>query len=131
MIRGIQVKAVDSAGRDLGPEEVGELVVKGPGIFSGYWEKPESTREVEEALYTHPEVFEAVVIGVPDPAKGEIPKAFVQLKEGSSVDDQQIISYCKDRMAAYKVPRQVEFVCEFPKSPTGKILKRVMMDSLN
>ncbi|MFZ5651916.1 MAG: class I adenylate-forming enzyme family protein [Bacillota bacterium] len=167
---GCQVKVVDSGGRELGPEEVGEFVVKGPGIFSGYWEKPESTREVlndgwfktgdlgkydedghfyivdrkkdmiicggynvyprevEEVLYTHPEIFEAVVIGVSDPAKGEIPKAFIQLKEGGSVDEQQIISYCKDRMAAYKIPRQVEFVDGFPKSPTGKILKRVMRD---
>lgn len=168
---GYQVKVIGEDGRELGPEEVGELVVKGPGVLKGYWEMPEATkevlsddgwfktgdmgrndedgyfyivdrkkdmiicggyniypREIEEVLYTHPKVFEAVVIGVPDKEKGEIPKAYITLKQDAKADPAEIIQFCKERMAAYKSPRHVDFVQEFPKNPTGKILKRVIRD---
>ncbi|MEW5899298.1 MAG: AMP-dependent synthetase, partial [Bacillota bacterium] len=81
-------------------------------------------REVEEVLYTHPAVLEAAVLGVPDPIKGEIPKAFIVLKPDAVTDETEIITYCKERLAAYKAPRAVEFRKELPKNPTGKILKR-------
>ena len=81
-------------------------------------------REIEELLFTHPAVLEAAVIGIPDKAKGEIPKAFVVLKPGKSTSSEEMISFCKERLAAYKVPRIIEFCEELPKSATGKILKR-------
>lgn len=81
-------------------------------------------REVEEVLYNHPKIFEAVVIGIPDESKGEIPKAYIQLKQGENAETKEIVDFCKARMAAYKAPRDIEFVNELPKSPTGKILKR-------
>jgi len=81
-------------------------------------------REVEELLYAHPAVAEAAVIGVPDPALGEEIKAVVALKPGQSVAEQDLIDYCKERLAAYKYPRSVEVREGLPKTATGKILKR-------
>jgi long-chain acyl-CoA synthetase len=81
-------------------------------------------REVEEALYTHPAVVEAAVIGVPHPSHGEEVKAVVALAKDQSVTSEELIAFCKERLAAYKYPRIVEFVEELPKGPTGKILKR-------
>jgi long-chain acyl-CoA synthetase len=146
----------------------GELVVCGPGITDGYWEKPEETanaikngrfftgdvakmdaqgwcyivdrkkdlinvsgykvwpRDVEDVLYQHPAVKEAAVVGVSDDYRGETVKAFVSL-----VDDQQdkvtpdeLILFCKQKMAAFKYPRIVEIIDEVPKTPTGKFLRR-------
>jgi long-chain acyl-CoA synthetase len=81
-------------------------------------------REVEELLYAHPAVAEAAVIGIPDPALGEEIKAVVALKPGQSVEERELIDYCKERLAAYKYPRSVEFRESLPKTATGKILKR-------
>ncbi len=85
-------------------------------------------REVEDALYGHDAVREAAVVGVPDEYRGETVKAFVSLKEGASVDEDELIAFCKDRMAAYKYPRQIEFVAELPKTASGKILRRELRD---
>jgi long-chain acyl-CoA synthetase len=92
---------------------------------SGYKVWP---REVEDVLYGHPAVREAAVVGVPDEYRGETVKAFVSLKEGSSADADELIAFCKDRMAAYKYPRQVEVIDEIPKTATGKILRRELRD---
>lgn len=81
-------------------------------------------REVEELLYAHPAVAEAAVIGLPDPALGEEIKAVVAFKPGQSASEQELIDYCKDRLAAYKYPRSVEIRDSLPKTATGKILKR-------
>lgn len=82
-------------------------------------------REVEDVIYTHPAVREAAVIGVSDAYRGETVKAIVSLKPGAvAIEPQDLIAFCKERMAAYKYPRQVEIVSELPKSAAGKILKR-------
>jgi len=81
-------------------------------------------REVEEVLYQHEAVREAAVIGVEHPSHGEEVKAVVALAEGRSVTADELIAWCKQRLAAYKYPRIVEFLDELPKGPTGKILKR-------
>ncbi|HHT46519.1 MAG TPA: acyl--CoA ligase [Firmicutes bacterium] len=165
-----QVKIVDDFNREVPLGEVGEILVKGPGLFKEYWEMPEETaaaftddgwfhtedlayadkdgymymvgrkkemiicggyniypREIEDLLYTHPAVLEAAVIGIPDETRGEIPKAFIALNSKMQVDADEIISFCKNRIAAYKVPRIVEFVSELPKSATGKILKQKLL----
>ncbi|MCL6476902.1 MAG: long-chain-fatty-acid--CoA ligase [Peptococcaceae bacterium] len=162
-----EVKLVDDNNMEVPPGCVGEIIVKGPGLFKGYWDMPEASsaafsgewfhtgdlgradqdgylyivdrkkdmlicggyniypREVEEVLYTHPSILEAAVVGIPDPAKGEIPKALVTLKQGEKhVSAEEIISFCKERIAAYKVPRLVEILSELPKNASGKILKR-------
>jgi long-chain acyl-CoA synthetase len=94
-------------------------------IASGYKVWP---REVEDVLYTHPAVVEAAVVGVPDDYRGETVKAFVSLKPGESVNAEELIAYCRDRMAAYKYPRQIEFVDELPKTASGKVLRRELRD---
>jgi long-chain acyl-CoA synthetase len=81
-------------------------------------------REVEDVLYEHEAVREAAVVGVPDAYRGETVKAFVSLRPGRAVDEAELIAFCKERMAAYKYPRQVEFLDEIPKTVTGKLLRR-------
>ena len=90
-------------------------------IASGYKVWP---REVEDVLYTHPAVRECAVVGVVDAYRGESVKAFVSLKAGASVTGEDIVAWCKDLMAAYKRPREVEIVAELPKTASGKIMRR-------
>jgi long-chain acyl-CoA synthetase len=167
---GYTVRIVGEDGEELPPGEVGELATEGPGVVSGYWNKPDETakalpggrlhtgdvgfmdpdgwfylvdrqkdmivasgfkvwpREVEDVLYQHPAVRESGVVGVPDPYRGETVKAFVSLKAGASVQPDELIAFCKERMAAYKYPRQVEIVDEIPKTVTGKVLRRQLRD---
>eukprot|EP00871_Galdieria_phlegrea_P005913 jgi/Galph1/809/GphlegSOOS_G5542.1 len=157
-------------GEDVPIGAAGELLVRGPQIVSGYWNKPEETakairngwlhtgdvavmdskgylylvdrikdmiiasgykvypREIEDVLYEHKAVKEAAVVGVPDQYRGETVKAFVALKEGSKVSEQELIDFCKERLAAYKYPRQIEFVKEVPKTLSGKFLRRELRD---
>ncbi len=85
-------------------------------------------REVEDVLYRHPAVKECAVIGAPDPVKGEVVKAFIAVRPDVGLTAEEVEAFCREHMAAYKVPRLVEFVAEIPKSPTGKILKRVLRE---
>lgn len=96
-------------------------------VASGYKVWP---RDVEDVIYQHPAVKETAVIGEPDPYRGETVKAFVALKEwmDDSVTPEDIILFCKERMAAYKYPRSVEFVSEIPKTLTGKFLRRTLRE---
>lgn len=81
-------------------------------------------REVEDVLYAHPAVREAAVVGVPDEYRGETVKAFITLKGERTVEESELIAFCRERMAAYKYPRQIEILDELPKTPSGKVLRR-------
>jgi len=157
---------------EVPPGEEGELLLRGPAITDGYWEKPEETanairngrlhtgdvakfdehgwcfivdrkkdlinasgfkvwpREVEDVLYKHPGVREAAVVGVPDAYRGETVKAFVALTDEyrDAVTPNDLIGFCKERMAAYKYPRIVEIIDEVPKTLTGKYLRRKLRE---
>ena len=85
-------------------------------------------REVEDVLYAHPAVREAAVVGVPDAYRGETVKAYVSLRPGEESRPEELIAFCRRRMAAYKYPRQIEFVDELPRTASGKVLRRVLRD---
>ncbi|MFJ2772290.1 class I adenylate-forming enzyme family protein [Streptomyces sp. NPDC087300] len=160
------VRIVDDLGQEVPFGEQGEIVVRGPQVVPGYWQRPEATgeafpdgelrtgdigfmdtegwlyvvdrkkdminasgfkvwpREVEDVLYTHPAVREAAVVGVPDSYRGESVKAYVSLRPGSVTDAGELTDYCKERLAAYKYPREVAILAELPKTTSGKILRR-------
>lgn len=162
---------VDSdTGEHLPIGEIGELIVKGPQVMKGYWNRPQDTeavlkdgwlytgdmgkmdeegffyivdrkkdlinasgfkvypREVEEILFMHPDVKEAVVLGVPDPYRGETVKAFVVRKEGAAVSEEELIAFCRAKLSSFKIPRIVEFRTELPKTIIGKVLRRKLAE---
>jgi long-chain acyl-CoA synthetase len=86
--------------------------------------------EVEDVLYTNPKVALAAVIGIPEPAKGEIAKAYIVLKKGAEATEQEIIEFVRGKIAKFKAPRVVEFVDSLPQGPTGKILKRELREKV-
>ncbi|OZB95266.1 AMP-binding protein [Paenibacillus sp. XY044] len=160
-------------GEELPLGEIGELVVRGPQVMKGYWNRPEDTertlrdgwlytgdlarmdeegffyildrrkdliiaggyniypREIEEVLFEHPDVEEAVVAGVNDPYRGENVKAYIVLRKGSSVTEQELKKWCKERLAVYKVPKIYEFRESLPKTLVGKVLRRKLIEEEN
>ncbi|MGQ9721647.1 MAG: AMP-binding protein [Candidatus Jordarchaeum sp.] len=159
--------------KELSPGELGEIVVKGPQIMKGYWNKPEETknvlregwlhtgdlgkmdedgyfyivdrkkdmlkykgysvfpRDIEEVLHEHPAVKECAVIGKPDESVGELPVAFVVLKEGASATKEELIDYVSERVAPYKKIRDVIFKDMLPISLAGKVLRRVLREEIS
>jgi acyl-CoA synthetase (AMP-forming)/AMP-acid ligase II len=93
------------------------LIVGGENVFPG---------EIETVLCAHPAVAEAAVIGQVDPVRGEIPVAYVILKEGMEIGQQDLRAHCRESLAGYKVPREIQIARELPRGPTGKILKRAL-----
>lgn len=87
-----------------------------------------SPREIEEVLYEHDAIQECVVAGVPDPYRGETVKAYIVLKDGEHVTEQELDNYCRANMASFKIPRIYEFRDELPKTAVGKILRRALVD---
>jgi long-chain acyl-CoA synthetase len=83
-------------------------------------------REIEEVLALHPKVKEVAVIGVKDEVRGEVPKAFVIAREGVSVEEKELRSFCREQLANYKIPKYFEIVADLPRTPTGKVLKRML-----
>jgi len=169
-INDIKIVDLATGTNEVPPNEEGEIIMRGPAIMEGYWNKPEETKEmlregwlytgdiglmdedgylkflgrkrelikcsgysvfpaeVENILLRHPAVVEVAVIGVPDPYRGESPKAFIVLKSEykGKIEEKEIIEWSKENMAAYKRPRIVEFREELPKSGAGKILRRIL-----
>jgi long-chain acyl-CoA synthetase len=115
------LRYVDEDGFLFIVDRIKDLIIRG-----GYNIYP---REVEEVLYAHPAVAEAAVIGVPDPKWGEEVRAIVAVKPGQSVTEAELIEFVKERAAAYKYPRTIEFRDSLPKNATGKILKKELRPS--
>ncbi len=109
---------VDEDGFYFIVDRIKDLVIRG-----GYNVYP---REVEEVLYGHPGILEAAVIGKPDKRLGEEVVAVVVRRDGAELDAEDVTAYCRERLAAYKCPREVRFLTELPKGPTGKILKAAL-----
>ncbi|MFH1135821.1 MAG: long-chain fatty acid--CoA ligase, partial [Pseudomonadota bacterium] len=85
-------------------------------------------RDIDEVLFQHPKIQEACTIGVPDPYRGETVKVFIVKKPGESLTEQEVLAFCRERLAPYKVPKYMEFMDELPKSAVGKILRRELKD---
>jgi long-chain acyl-CoA synthetase len=85
-------------------------------------------REIDEVLYQHPKVLDAVAVGIPHEYRGETVKAFIVLKQGERATEQEFIDFCGEKLAVYKTPKSVEFRDELPKSAVGKVLRKVLRD---
>ncbi|HEX6060776.1 MAG TPA: long-chain fatty acid--CoA ligase [Candidatus Limnocylindria bacterium] len=161
---------LETGQNDVAPGEAGELLIRGPQLMDGYYNRPEETaatlrdgwlhtgdiatmdadgyvaivdrkkemiivsgfnvypREVEETLARHPAVLEGAAIGVPHPIKGEEVKAFVVLKPGQTATAEQLIAFCREQLAPFKVPKTIEFRDSLPKTLIGKVLRRQLAE---
>ena len=168
---GVTIRIVDpDTGAEKAAGEVGEITLRSPGNFKGYWKKPEATakalkdgwvwtgdmgkldaegyltfigrtkemikvsgysvfpEEVETILIKHPAIAQAAVLAEPDADKGEVVKAFIVTKAGASLTADELIAWCRDNMAPYKVPRHVRFIDALPATGSGKVLRRLLKD---
>jgi long-chain acyl-CoA synthetase len=86
-------------------------------------------REIEEVLFMHPKVKDAVVVGIPhEEFLGEKIKAFIVLKDGETATAEEIIQFCREQLSKFKVPKEVEFRSQLPKTLVGKVLRRILRD---
>ena len=178
-IPNVKAGIVEHEGTEfLPPGEIGELILSGPNIMTGYWKREEETREaiiemdgekwlrtgdivsmdeegyfhffdrkrdlikykgysvfarhVEEVLYQHPQIKAAGVVGVPDPKVGQLIKAYVVLQSEArgKISEEEIMGYCKQNLAHYKVPKIVEFRGELPKTDVGKVSRRELREEV-
>jgi long-chain acyl-CoA synthetase len=104
------------------------LTIRYPRVPANYFLDNVYPREIDEVLYQHPKVADAVAVGIADEYRGETVKAFVVPKEGETLTEEEIIDFCREKLAAYKAPKMVEFRDELPKSAVGKILRKVLRD---
>jgi acyl-CoA synthetase (AMP-forming)/AMP-acid ligase II len=166
-----QVIVANEAGEPVAGAEVGEIMIKCPDVFAGYWREPELSAqafsadgwlktgdlarvdaegyvyivdrskdmiisggfniyptEVKQALYSHPAVYEAVVVGVPDETWGEAVKAVIVLRDGHRTTEADVIQHCKRQLADFKKPRSVDFVADLPRNPNGKIARKLVRE---
>ena len=156
--------------RVLAHNEIGELVIKGPQVMKGYWNRPEETartirdgwlytgdiaymdeegyfyivdrkkdliivggynvypREIDEVLHTHPKIREAVTVGVNHRSRGETVKAYIVPEEGANLTVPEVVAFCRQKLASFKVPRLIEFREELPKTMVGKVLRRILRE---
>jgi fatty-acyl-CoA synthase len=167
-----EVRIVDEKGRDVERGGVGELILRGGHVCSGYWQNIEATNaalsgcwfytgdlarqddegyyyivgrakdmiisggeniypaEVEAVLHDHPAVASAALIGLPDPKWGELPVAVLIARQNCSVTPEEIVEFCHDKLARYKIPKRVFFVEEFPLLASGKVFKRALKEEI-
>ena len=165
-LSGVDARILDEHGVDVADGVTGELHVKSPTLFAGYWNRPDATkaafrdgwfatgdlavrsadgyytlcgrrsdliiaggfniypREIEELLAEHPAVAEVAVVGSPDPVKGEVPVAFVVPRPDARQDGSALLAWCRDRLASFKVPREVRFLDALPRNAMGKVEKK-------
>ena len=170
-VPGIECEVVGEGGEPMAPMQPGEIVLRGPQLASGYWQREAETRatftpqglrtgdvgfvdaegwlyvvdrikdqinasgfkiwprEVEDVLYGHPAVRECAVVGLADAYRGETVAAYVSLRPGAPATEAELVAFCRERMAAYKVPRLIRFLPELPKTASGKLLRRSLKES--
>jgi acyl-CoA synthetase (AMP-forming)/AMP-acid ligase II len=166
----LDLEVWDEQGHPVVPGARGEVVMRGPKVFKGYWRDPDATArafaggwfhtgdvgvrdedgylwivdrlkdmivsggeniagsEVERVLYEHPAVLEAAVVGRPDERWGEVPVAFVALRQTGSTTADELVAWCRERLARFKVPKEVTFLDALPRNPSGKVLKRELRE---
>jgi fatty-acyl-CoA synthase len=160
-----EARIVDENDQDVGVDEVGELILAGPHVCSGYWNRPEATAEalrdgwfhtgdltrrdaegyyyivgrkkdllisggeniypaeIEGLLATHPSIAEAAIIGVPDPKWGEVGRAVVVVRPGTTLTAEEVLAFCDGKLARYKIPKSVVFAPILPRNAMGKVIK--------